>query len=202
MQKVLDKKEQILEASEAMFHKYGYSKTSLDDIAKEAGIGKGTIYYYYESKEDIFLEVAKYHSEKFYLLLKDKISEVKSFEEKFNLAIKLPIRLIYEHAPVLLDAVKNLPRNYLHKLEQFRHDNKQLMVGLLDEIFKEGINQGVISESLPVHKLGSIVFDWFLMGDSNIIIQYPEEFIKKAEADYEWITQLLLYGIIKRGNSQ
>lgn len=201
MQKVLDKKEQIIEAAEAMFHKYGYSKTSLDDIAKEAGIGKGTIYYYYESKEDIFLEVAKYHSEKFYLLLKDRISQVKSFEEKFNLAIRLPIKLLYEHAPLLLDAVKNLPRNYLHKLEQFRKENKQLMVGFLDEIFQEGISQGVIADSLPVHKMGGIVFDWFLMGDSNIIIQYPEEFIKKAEADYEWITQLLLYGIVKRGNS-
>lgn len=202
MLKVMDKKEQIIDAAEAMFHRYGYSKTSLDDIAKEAGMGKGTIYYYFESKEDIFLEVAKYHSGKFYILLKEKISQVSSFEDKFTLAIKLPIKLIYEHAPILLDAVKNIPCNYLHKLEQFRHDNKHLMISLLEEIIQEGVNQGVITNTIPAEKLSSIIYDWFLMGDSNFIIQYPDEFIKKAEADYEWITQLILYGIIKRGNTK
>ena len=42
-----DKKIQIIEAAEKLFHHFGYSKTSLEDIVKEASLGKGTIYYYF-----------------------------------------------------------------------------------------------------------------------------------------------------------
>ena len=38
-----------------MFARQGYSETVVDDIAGQAGIGKGTLYLYFKSKEEIFL---------------------------------------------------------------------------------------------------------------------------------------------------
>jgi AcrR family transcriptional regulator len=198
MQEAKEKKKLILDAAETLFHKYGYSKTSLDDIAKEAGLGKGTIYYYFESKEEIFIAVVELHSCEYFSELRKCIAAEKEFAEKFSIAIRYPIRLLYEHAPILLDATKTLPSNYLHKLEKFRIENKKCMIDLLEDLFKEGIKQKVLSTMIPVDKLVNIIFDWFLLGDSNIIVQYPDEFVKKAEADYGWIVQLVLYGLIKR----
>lgn len=200
MQVCTDKKVLILDAAEALFHRYGYSKTSLEDIAKEAGLGKGTIYYYFESKEDIFFEVAQQHSDNYFHILKDLIASEKSFEEKFSLAIRTPIRLVYEHTPLLMDVIKNLPRNYLHRIEAFREENRVRMIELLNEVIKLGLEQNLISQIIPVDRLVIIIFDWFLLGDSNLIIQNPEEFIKKADADYEWIIYMVLHGILKRGD--
>lgn len=43
----------VLSAAARLFTKQGYDRTSLDDIAKELGVSKRTIYYYVENKEDI-----------------------------------------------------------------------------------------------------------------------------------------------------
>ena len=46
--------QQIQAAAEKLFLHYGFRKTSVDQIAKEAGIGKGTIYNYFRNKEELF----------------------------------------------------------------------------------------------------------------------------------------------------
>jgi len=53
------KKELILNTAAKLFFKNGITKTSMDDIANEAKIGKGTIYHYYDSKEELFVEVTE-----------------------------------------------------------------------------------------------------------------------------------------------
>jgi AcrR family transcriptional regulator len=45
----------ILDAVDALLARYGYSKMTIDDVAAAAGIGKGTIYLHFESKEDLVL---------------------------------------------------------------------------------------------------------------------------------------------------
>jgi AcrR family transcriptional regulator len=45
---------EILDAALRVFGQYGYRRTSMDDIAREAGIGKGTIYLSFASKEEVF----------------------------------------------------------------------------------------------------------------------------------------------------
>jgi AcrR family transcriptional regulator len=52
----LEKKQEILKAAMRMFARNGVVKTKMTDIAVAAGIGKGTIYEYFRSKEDIFEE--------------------------------------------------------------------------------------------------------------------------------------------------
>ncbi len=47
--------ERILAVAHGLFDRYGYEKTTLDDIAKAAEIGKGTLYLEFDSKEDIMM---------------------------------------------------------------------------------------------------------------------------------------------------
>jgi AcrR family transcriptional regulator len=49
-----EKHEAILAAAKQLFGHYGYRRTSMDDIAQEARIAKGTVYLYFKSKEEIF----------------------------------------------------------------------------------------------------------------------------------------------------
>ena len=52
-----DKKERIIEAAALVFAQKGYAGSSVADIAIQAEIGKGTIYAYFSSKEDLFFAV-------------------------------------------------------------------------------------------------------------------------------------------------
>jgi AcrR family transcriptional regulator len=47
--------DQIMDAAEEVFGKYGYQAANLDAIARNAGITKGTIYLYFKSKKELFL---------------------------------------------------------------------------------------------------------------------------------------------------
>lgn len=49
----------ILDAALALFQRYGVRRTSIEDVAQEAGVAKGTVYLYFESKETLFFEVAE-----------------------------------------------------------------------------------------------------------------------------------------------
>ncbi len=46
-------RDQILNAAARLMHVKGYQSTSLDDVLRESGVGKGNFYYYFRSKEDL-----------------------------------------------------------------------------------------------------------------------------------------------------
>ena len=50
-----DTRNLILDATDRLLARYGYKKMSMEDLAREVGIGKGTIYLYFSSKEEVAL---------------------------------------------------------------------------------------------------------------------------------------------------
>jgi AcrR family transcriptional regulator len=48
------RKERILDAATTLLVRWGYRKTTIDDVAREAGVGKGTIYLYWKDKNELF----------------------------------------------------------------------------------------------------------------------------------------------------
>ncbi len=85
-----DKAILIKAAARELFTRYGYSKTSLDDIAKAAHIGKGTIYYYFATKEDIFVETIHDHSEIFLEYLQAQVDQETTLEGKLTVYFRTP----------------------------------------------------------------------------------------------------------------
>jgi AcrR family transcriptional regulator len=56
-----DKKNLIIQAAAYLFAQRGFSGASIADIARNAGIGKGTVYEYFDSKEDLFFAVFQWY---------------------------------------------------------------------------------------------------------------------------------------------
>ncbi len=50
-----ERKNQILEAATAVFARLGFHKARMDDVAEESGLSKGTLYWYFKSKDEIIL---------------------------------------------------------------------------------------------------------------------------------------------------
>jgi AcrR family transcriptional regulator len=55
----VDVKSQIIESATKYFSRYGFHKTTMDEIAKNIHKAKGVLYYYFKSKEELFNEVLK-----------------------------------------------------------------------------------------------------------------------------------------------
>ncbi len=57
------KRQQILEGANRVFSQMGFDAASMNDITREAGVSKGTIYVYFDSKEELFLELCNHYRE-------------------------------------------------------------------------------------------------------------------------------------------
>jgi AcrR family transcriptional regulator len=67
-------KDAILDATDRLLARYGYRKMTVEDIAHEAGIGKGTIYLHFASKEEVVLS----HVDRIVDRLKERLREIGS----------------------------------------------------------------------------------------------------------------------------
>ena len=64
----------IVDAAVGLFSENGFEKTSIEDLAKRAGIGKSTVYTYFKAKEDIFLAFCDEEFEYSFSELRERVS--------------------------------------------------------------------------------------------------------------------------------
>jgi AcrR family transcriptional regulator len=94
----LNRKEEIIRAAMKLFAQKGYHATSMQEIAEQSGMAKGSIYNYFKSKEEIAISIFRYH----YDVLFQKISDIArdetlSAREKFEKQLSIQIEEFYRH---------------------------------------------------------------------------------------------------------
>jgi AcrR family transcriptional regulator len=67
-------KEKIIAVAQETFKKYGFRKTTMDEIAYAAGKGKSSLYYYFKSKEEVFQAVVELEAEILKRYIRDAIT--------------------------------------------------------------------------------------------------------------------------------
>lgn len=78
----LEKKEVIKHSARNLFFHFGFSKTSMEDIARQSGMAKPTLYYYYPNKESIFNEVVVEEAQAFMNKVEKKLPQDAPADEK------------------------------------------------------------------------------------------------------------------------
>jgi len=96
-----DIKSKLIEEARFIFARYGYNKTTVDDLAKGAGKGKSTFYYYFVSKEEIFKAVLDKEAS----IFRAKLIESISTEDK-------PLTKIKKYVLTRLESFKELINFY------------------------------------------------------------------------------------------
>ena len=114
---------EILKAAERVFQKWGLNKTTMEDVAREAGKGKSTLYYYYQSKEEIFDAVVISEFEKILQKAKESAEEAKTAKERL-------IKYIVES----INEMKNRTSTYTIIHEEIRRN--QNFIKKLRDIFQ------------------------------------------------------------------
>lgn len=195
MNEEIDKKVLIVNSAETIFTRFGYHKTSMDDIAKEAGIGKGTIYYYYKSKEDILLELVNYYHE----LLKKKVNEEmekkNSFEEKFQVLIELPMMYAVNKYPVYFEALSTPSKSLLKKINQFKKHSRTVLKERIISLIDEAKKNHQIGEDISIVELAEVLVRWFFVGGDDVQINLTQDGFKKFIKDYKLFIDIILNGI-------
>jgi len=82
------RKLQIAEAAQKLFLHYGIKKTTISDIAREAGIGKGTVYLDFKSKEEILFYLAGRQFQKMAVVIQNEIQSIANPLERISYLMK------------------------------------------------------------------------------------------------------------------
>ena len=153
-----NKERDILEAAIKVFGEFGYHRAKISKIAEVAGVATGSVYVYFEDKEDILLQIfeaiwTKLHDE----LIIVKSNRLLSPTEKFDSLIDLVFDVYAENPSLAMVFVNE--QNHLQRSAEKRFTvfyEKFMNVG--EEIIREGIDKEVFSESLDVNILRYYVF--------------------------------------------
>jgi AcrR family transcriptional regulator len=87
----------LLEAARKVFAKKGFSDATVDDIAAVAGVAKGTVYLYYESKREIYFAALKFGIQQMHSMLEEKLAAVTTPEEKLRTLISVKLEYFDEN---------------------------------------------------------------------------------------------------------
>src|SRR3954454_13324908 len=82
------KRERILRAAIDVFAQNGYFNAKVSDIAKAAGVADGTIYLYFDGKEDLLVNIFREHSRNYLQSLERELAHVKRAEDRIRIAIR------------------------------------------------------------------------------------------------------------------
>ncbi|EGW39238.1 TetR/AcrR family transcriptional regulator [Desulfosporosinus sp. OT] len=96
----------ILQASIRVFSKHGFDGAKMEYIAKEAGIGKGTVYEYFESKEHLFEEILKFSVREFHLGLKACMDQGETIEERLLNYSRYNVEFLNNHMDIFQIAMQ------------------------------------------------------------------------------------------------
>ncbi|MCD7805653.1 MAG: TetR/AcrR family transcriptional regulator [Oscillospiraceae bacterium] len=170
-----ERRSEILDISQRLFHEKGYSETTVEDIITECKIAKGTLYYYFKSKEDILSAIIdRQIDENVISLTEISIDSSITATEKLVKVIRL-----LSQSGVLDDSLHDPDNSELHQ-KTFKRSLLRY-TDVLTKMVNEGISSGEFSTPYPEETV-QLLFCSSQLYDPGVFKWSEEERYKKVKA--------------------
>jgi len=137
-----EKRNQILNLAKKKFGRFGFNKTTVDEIAKDASISKRTLYQEFENKEKILEELFMFEALSVRKAFLNQINKIIEPTEKLQTYIRLALKYLDQN-PFIVSVL----HDELGFFAPFLKDNPHIIEIGIEEIFinilKEGVQKGV-----------------------------------------------------------
>jgi len=187
------KKEIIIKAAQELFGRFGFLKTTVQEIASAARIGKATIYYYFKGKEEIFKEVIEKESKILDEKIKETIGKEETPQEKLKAFVLARMKYFNELANIYTALRDEFLTHYAF-IEKTREKYLNREIEIVKKILKEGIGQGAfvihdlkLTSYAIISALKGLEYQW------SINAPLPE-----VERNTSKLIEILFNGIVKR----
>jgi TetR/AcrR family fatty acid metabolism transcriptional regulator len=142
------------QAALKVFSAKGYHKTTMSEIAMEAGFGKGTLYWYWNSKEELYFSLVEESHGEFMALVREAAEREGSALEKVLWLAEQVTELHYRHRDytklswkMRAEEAEAFSPEYVEKL----HRNSAEIKEKLEEIISQGIEEGLLPSFEPYY---------------------------------------------------
>ncbi len=133
----------ILDATDQLLSRYGYKKMTIDDLAREVGIGKGSVYLHFSSKEEIVLS----HIDRIVERVKEDLEKIASGdappEEKIREMILSRVLVRFDNVQHYTESIdellSSLRAKVIERRKQYFREEAEIIAGVIKEGQKSGV---------------------------------------------------------------
>jgi len=182
------RRQQIIVAAKRVFSEKGYSKSTMEDIAREAELSPGTLYLYFKNKDELYASLSLRILQYLNIRLED-VKKDKDIEPRQKIAaIKEALFDVYQFDPMILinmfhlqssETLKNLSSPLLENITELSRNS----LTILAEIFKDETGQDNFASHHPT-AIADIVWSLFtgvvLWEESKRMIDNDKDFLEQT----------------------
>src|SRR5881394_3498146 len=151
------KRERILRAAVDVFARNGYFNAKVSDIAKAAGVADGTIYLYFDGKEDLLVNIFRDHTRSYLQSLEREPAHVRRAEERIRIAIRHHLATLGRDRALAIVAQVEL-RHSLKFMSLLSQQEVADYLNIIRKIVENGQREGVFRRNLHPQLVAKSVF--------------------------------------------
>lgn len=165
-----EKRRNIALSCRELLLEHGINSLSISQIAQTASVGKGTIYEYFDNKEDIVFEIITTfiaeHEKKLLALVSETITTKEKLFHFFYLLFENEVSR--KHLRVYKEFLAISLTNETEEMLSFSQRCREKFMIILDQILEEGRKSGEIENNIPISTSSLVLFATGLVVDSRL----------------------------------
>ena len=195
------RRQQIIVAAKRVFSEKGFSKTTMEDIAREAELSPGTLYLYFKNKDELYASLSLRILQYMNIRLEDVKKEKGNNPEQKIVSIKEALYDVYQFDPMILinmfhlqssETLKNLSSPLMENITELSRNSLQILA----DIFKNSSDHNTFLTRQP-NAVADIVWSLF----TGVILWEESKRMMDADKDYLQQTLDIAFEIFARGVS-
>jgi len=189
-------RDHIIHIARGIFSKFGFKKTTLEDIAEGLGKGKSSIYYYFRSKEEIYKEVLNKEAETLRSEINRKVINTNDNpKDKLRNYVLTRMQFLSE----LTNFNEALRNDYLKNfafVERIREKYDREEHSIILNILNEGMNKDIFR--LKEAEFAAMAFLTAMKGLEVALFIKKEYSIENLEERLDEMLDIIFYGLVKK----
>ena len=196
------RRQQIIVAAKRVFSERGFSKTTMEDIAREAELSPGTLYLYFKNKDELYASLSLRILQYMNIRLEDVKKEKDSDPAQKVASIKEALYDVYQFDPMILinmfhlqsgETFKNISSPLLDNISELSRNSLQILA----DIFADSSDRNTVLTRQPT-AVADIAWSLF----TGVVLWEESKRIIDDDKDYLKHTLDIAFDIFARGISK
>jgi TetR/AcrR family transcriptional regulator, acrAB operon repressor len=189
-------REHLLKKALTVFSKKGYAATTLEDIARDAEVTRGAIYWHFGGKAELYNTLIREYADRGSIIMQQAVSEGGTLLDILRRIFIRQLQIMEEDREMrALMELYLFKTGLVHELEEGRQQQIQSGIALIEMlagIMSQGIEQGLLRHDVDPKEMARAYLA-FQNGLINLWLTTPDQFSLKASA--EAFANILMAGI-------
>jgi AcrR family transcriptional regulator len=154
----------VVDAARRCFARYGYRKTSMDDVAGDAGVAKGTVYLYCRNKQDLYVRAVESDLHEWMASLDSALADPDrpATESLVDMAVR-DARFVESH-PLAADLLTGAADTHVPGHGDRMAELRRLGLSQVVTVLELGVAQGVFRADLDIEPVARVLQEMHLTG--------------------------------------